>query len=284
MIHFAEYVLRGALAGAIYALLAAPMSLLFATARTIDFAVGAYALIAAAVAATVGGVVGIEAGLAAATLCAAVMAMIFIALKRLGCEDGIVFALASFGLSAVIESFVLWYWGARSFIVSYDTASWSIGSIRLDQQGLFNLFAAAVVVCVLHVVVRHTSLGRMMRASAVNAVGAVLAAIPVEGLQAGVYLAGGVLGGLAGLLVLYSAGIDFTAPLGLTLSGFGAAIVFGVGSPLRCLFGGIAMGVAQALASGYFSEALSAMTPFLFILFVLSTRPADTEALAGGRP
>ena len=98
------------------------------------------------------------------------------------------------------------------------------------------------------------------------------------------YLTGGVLGGLAGLLVLYSAGIDFTAPLGLTLSGFGAAIVFGVGSPVRCLFGGIAMGVAQALASGYFSEALSAMTPFLFILFVLSTRPADIEALAGGRP
>ena len=284
MIHFAEYVLRGTVAGAIYALLASPMSLLFATARTIDFAVGAYALIAAAVAATVGGAAGIEAGFAAAMLCAAVMALVFIALKRLGCEDGIVFALASFGLSAVIESFVLWYWGAKSFVVGYDSVTWSIGGIRLDQQGLFNLLVAAAVAVILHVMVRHSSLGRMMRASAVNAVGAVLAAIPVEWLQMGVYLAGGVLGGLAGLLVLYSAGIDFTAPLGLTLSGFGAAIVFGVGSPLRCLFGGIAMGVAQALASGYLSEALSAMTPFLFILFVLSMRPADVEALAGGRP
>lgn len=284
MIHFAEYVLRGALAGAIYALLAAPMSLLFATARTIDFAVGSYALIAAAVAATLGGTGGIEAGLAAATACAGVMALVFIALKRIGCEDGIVFALASFGLSAVIESLVLWFWGAKSFIASYAAVSWSIGEIRLDQQGLFNLLVAAIVLAMLHVLVRHSSLGRMMRASAVNAVGAILAAIPVEGLQMGVYLAGGMLGGLAGLLVLYSAGIDFTAPLGLTLSGFGAAIVFGVGSPLRCLFGGIAMGVAQALASGYLSEALSAMTPFLFILFVLSTRPADAETLAGGRP
>ncbi|MGB3866975.1 MAG: branched-chain amino acid ABC transporter permease [Xanthobacteraceae bacterium] len=284
MVHFAEYVLRGALAGSIYALLAAPMSLLFATARTIDFAIGAYALIAAAVAATVGGTVGLEAGLAAAILCSGVMALIFIALKRLGCEDGIIFALASFGLSAVIESCVLWYWGAKSFIVSYIADSWTIGGIRLDQQGLLNLLIATVVVAILHVVVRHTSLGRMMRASAVNAVGAILAAIPVEWVQVGVYLVGGVLGGLAGLLVLYSAGIDFTAPLGLTLSGFGAAIVFGIGSPSRCLFGGIAMGIAQALASGYFSEALSAMTPFLFILIVLATRPADVEALAGGRP
>ena len=45
-----EYVVRGILAGSIYGLLALPMSLLFATVRTIDFAVGAYALLAAAVA------------------------------------------------------------------------------------------------------------------------------------------------------------------------------------------------------------------------------------------
>jgi branched-chain amino acid transport system permease protein len=84
--------------------------------------------------------------------------------------------------------------------------------------------------------------------------------------------------------VLYSAGLDFTSPLGLTLSGFGAAILFGIGSPVRCLFGGIAMGIAQALASGYFSEAISAMTPFLFIMIVLSVGRSGAEALAGGRP
>jgi len=33
----------------------------------------------------------------------------------------------------------------------------------------------------------------------------------------------------------------------------GAAIIFGITSPLRCLLGGIAMGVAEALAAGYTS-------------------------------
>src|SRR3981081_1624073 len=45
-----EYIVRGVQAGSIYGLLALPMSLLFATAGTIDFAVGAYALLAAHVA------------------------------------------------------------------------------------------------------------------------------------------------------------------------------------------------------------------------------------------
>ena len=283
MLVFLEYVLRGALSGSVYALLAAPMSLLFVTARTVDFAIGAYALLAAAIGATIGGSLGMAAGLSAALGCAGVMAAVFLALRRLGCEDGIVFALASFGLSAAIGSIVLWHWGAKSFMIDSDVAFWSLGGIRIAQQGVFNLLLTALMVVGLDVIIRHTNLGRMMRASAVNAIGAALAAIPVEAIQAGVYLAGGILGGLAGLLVLYSAGVDFTAPLALTLSGFGAAILFGIGSPIRCLFGGLAMGVAQALASGYLSEAAAAITPFAFILLVLSSGRSGAEALAGRR-
>ena len=43
-----EYVFRGLLNGSVYALLALPMTLFFTTAATVDFAIGAYALLAAA--------------------------------------------------------------------------------------------------------------------------------------------------------------------------------------------------------------------------------------------
>jgi branched-chain amino acid transport system permease protein len=226
-------VLRGALSGSVYALLAAPMSLLFVTARTVDFAIGAYALLAAAIGATIGGSLGMAAGLSAALGCAGVMAAVFLALRRLGCEDGIVFALASFGMSAAISSLVLWRWGAKSFMIDSDVAFWSLGGIRIAQQGVFNLLLTALMVVGLDVIIRHTNLGRMMRASAVNAIGAALAAIPVEAIQAGVYLAGGCLGGLAGLLVLYSAGVDFTAPLPVRRPCHGRRAGVGLGVSLR---------------------------------------------------
>ena len=73
------------------------------------------------------------------------------------------------------------------------------------------------------------------------------------GVQCGTLLAGGLLGGIAGLLILHSSGMDFTASLGLTFIGFAAAIIFGIRSPLRCLAGGLAIGVIEALAAGYTS-------------------------------
>jgi len=49
-----------------YGLLALPMSLAFVTIGTIDFAIGAYALLAAALGATIGGTLGVLAGLGGA--------------------------------------------------------------------------------------------------------------------------------------------------------------------------------------------------------------------------
>ena len=279
-----EYIVRGIQAGSIYGLLALPMSLLFATAGTIDFAVGAYALLAAAVAAIVAGPLGIAVAMMAAITAAAGMGVIFLVLTRIGTKDHIVFALASFGLAVAIASFILWQFGTQAFVRASFSQFWSLGGIRISPQGVINLGLGALVTLLLYLLLYWTDLGRMMRAAAANPSGAELAGIPVARIQFGTYLAGGLLGGLAGIMILYSAGLDFTASLSLTLSGFGAAIIFGITSPLRCLLGGIAMGVAEALAAGYTSGMVTAMVPFLFVLIVLSVSNIGGGAMAGDRP
>jgi branched-subunit amino acid ABC-type transport system permease component len=57
----------------------------------------------------------------------------------------------------------------------------------------------------------------------------------------------GLLAGIAGVLVLYTAGMDFASGMSLTLAGFGAAIVFGLQGPLRGFFGGLAIGIVDVL-------------------------------------
>ena len=61
-------------------------------------------------------------------------------------------------------------------------------------------------------------------------------------------------------------------------------LTIGITSPLRCLLGGIAMGVAEALAAGYTSGMVTAMVPFLFVLIVLSLSNIGGGAMAGDRP
>jgi branched-chain amino acid transport system permease protein len=278
-----EYVIRGLLNGAVYGILALPMSLLFATAGTVDFAIGAYALIAAAVATSVAGPLGLAAGLLSALAASAVMAAIFVLLKR-NDEEHIRVALASFGLAVAIASIVLLVWGTQPFVRPTFSTMLEVGGLRINPQGLINVAISLGLVGLIYYLLRYTNLGRMMRAAAANPLGAELAAIPVLGVQCATILAGGLLGGLAGLLILHSAGLDFTASLSLTFIGFAAAIIFGIHSPVRSLLGGLAMGVVEALSAGFTSGMVTSMIPPAFMLIVLMTGQVGSNRFAGDRP
>jgi len=278
-----EYIVRGLLNGAVYGLLALPMSLLFATAGTVDFAIGAYALLAAAVATSVPGIAGLIAGLASALVASAFMSVIFVLLKRSG-EENIRVALASFGLSAAIASIVLLVWGTQPFVRATFATVFEIGGLRINPQGLINVAISVAFVGLTYHLLRNTNLGRMMRAAAANPMGAELAGIPVLGVQCATILAGGLLGGVAGLLILHSAGLDFTASLSLTFIGFAAAIIFGIQSPVRSLLGGLAMGVVEALSAGFTSGMVTSMVPSLFMLLVLLGGQLGSSRFTGDRP
>jgi branched-chain amino acid transport system permease protein len=259
------------------------MSLLFATAGTVDFAIGAYALIAAAVATSVAGPLGLAAGLLSALAASAVMAAIFVLLKR-NDEEHIRVALASFGLSVAIASIVLLVWGTQPFVRPTFSTMLQVGGLRINPQGLINVAISLGLVGLIYYLLRCTSLGRMMRAAAANPLGAELAAIPVLGVQCATILVGGLLGGLAGLLILHSAGLDFTASLSLTFIGFAAAIIFGIHSPVRSLLGGLAMGVVEALSAGFTSGMVTSMIPPAFMLIVLMSGQLGSNRFAGDRP
>jgi branched-chain amino acid transport system permease protein len=263
-----EYVLRGLLNGAVYALLALPMTLFITTAATVDFAIGAYALLAAAVATAIPGLAGLLAGLVSAVGASCVMAVIYVLLKRTS-KQTIGVALASFGLSLAISSMVLMVWGTKPFVRQTFTTMIELGGLRLNPQSLINVAVSITLIAATWIVLQRTQLGRMMRAAAVNPAGAELAAIPVIGVQCGTLVTGGLLGGIAGLLILHNSGMDFTAPLSLTFIGFAAAIILGIHSPLRCLAGGLAIGAIEALSAGYTSGMVTSMVPSLFTLLVL---------------
>jgi len=279
-----EYVLRGLLNGAVYALLALPMTLFFTTAATVDFAIGAYALLAAAVATAIPGFGGLLAGLGSAVGASCVMAIIYVLLKRTS-KQTITVALASFGLSLAISSIVLMVWGTKPFVRDTFTTMIEFRGLRLNPQSLINVAVSITLVATTWVVLQRTQLGRMMRAAAVNPVGAELAAIPVIGVQCGTLAAGGLLGGIAGLLILHSSGMDFTAPLSLTFIGFAAAIILGIHSPVRCLGGGLAIGAIEALSAGYTSGMVTSMVPSLFTLLVLlAGSQLGARSYSGDRP
>src|SRR5665647_2885405 len=66
----------------------------------------------------------------------------------------------------------------------------------------------------------------------------------------------------------------------LGLKGFSAAIIGGLGSLAGGVLGGLVLGVAEALATGFISSGYRDAVAFLLLLLVLFLRP---QGLVGGR-
>lgn len=282
-----ELVVRGILLGVTYGLLAFPISLLFIATDTVDLAVGGYAVLAGATAMffgiSMGPAVGIAIGLVAAVVASGLVGTISLALGRRPKNDPLALVLASFGFSIFLESFVLTFFGKDPFIRQPFSEFWTIFGIRISPQAGINVAVGLMLVFVIYLLLYHTVWGRDMRASANNERAAALAGIPVRMLQFGTFLLAGLLAGIAGILVLYTAGMDFASGMHLTLAGFGAAIVFGLHGPLRGFFGGLAIGVVETVSAGYASGGIATLVPLAFIFGVLTLSPTGRQVTTGSR-
>jgi branched-subunit amino acid ABC-type transport system permease component len=278
-----EYLTRGALIGVTYGLLAFPVSLLFSTTGSVDVALGAYAVLAAAIMYAVGGPLGVLAAIGVAVLASAIVGVISMRLNRPGHVDHVIAVLGTFGLAIFVESFILTMFGTSPMIRQPFSSFWDIGGIRISPQMGINLFVCIAILSVLFVVLQKTPFGRAMRASAVNPVGAALNGIPVKQIWFSTYVLGGLLAGVAGVLILFTTGADYSTSFTLTIWGFGAAIIFGMRSPLRGFAGGLIIGVIQALCAGYLPGGMATAMPFVFIFVVLSLGRMNQIAATGGR-
>lgn len=283
MFELMEFVVRGALLGVIYGLLAFPTSLVFATTGSVDLAVGAYAVLAVAIAWAIGGPVGIVLGIGAAILASAIVGFISMRLNRPGTFDHITAVLGTFGLATFLESFILTVYGKDPMARQVFDIFWDVLGVRISPQALINIVVCLALLAALYVLLYRTPFGRMMRASAINPLGAALNGIPVRNIWFGTYLLGGFLAGVAGVLVLYTTGADYSTGLSLTISGFGAAIIFGLNSPLRGFAGGLVTGLVQALSSAYLPGGWVSAAPMIFIFVVLALGPMNRISATGGR-
>lgn len=279
----AEFLVRGALLGVTYGLLAFPVSLLFVTTGSVDVAIGGYAVLAAAVMFIVGGPVGVGLAILSAVTAAAVVGLISLRLNRPGHVDHVTAVLATFGLSIILESVILTGFGTDPMVRETFTTFWSLGGIRISPQLGINLALCLAVLGVLYVLLHHTPLGRAMRASAVNPVGAALSGVPVRSIWLATYLLGGLLAGISGILILHTTGATHSSALTLTIWGFGSAIIFGLHSPLRGFAGGVLIGIIQALGAGYLPGSWATVAPLAFILVVLSLGRMNQISATGGR-
>ncbi len=281
-----EFVLQllfaGICVGSTYALIAMGLTLTFWTTRTMNFGQGSLMMVGAVAAALclaaglpplIAAVAGI--GLAGVLMLGVERVAIGPLLKSAGSMGWVVSTL---GFGLFLQGFVTKYLGAQPIAfppLLFDSLAYvEMFGVRLSAQYLAVLVLSVTLMILMEAFLRYSRWGRAVRAVSHDADVAALAGIPVRRVVVLSFVASGCLAGVAGILVCQITGTaDPQFGFNLIILGFVAAVVGGMGSILGALVGGLALGVAEKMAGGFFSTALGDAMAFAILMAVLAVRP-----------
>jgi branched-chain amino acid transport system permease protein len=272
-------VLNGLTMGAVYALIALGLTLIYGVLHIINFAHGAALMMA------LYGVYGLKESFGLdpyASLPVMIPAMFGVGyvLQRWiiqkashGKDENIL--LVTLGLAIVLENLaLLWFKSdTRTIDTAYTLATLELGSATIALPKLVAFAGALVVSALLWLVMSKTDLGRAIRAVAREKVGAQLMGIDVAHVYAMSFGIGLACLGAAACFLLPAYYVNPLVGNGFVLVAFTIVVLGGMGSFVGALIGGLAIGVVESLGGLWLGESLGQVGIFLIFIFVLLFRP-----------
>jgi len=272
-------VLNGLMTGAVYALVALGLTLIYGVLHIINFAHGAIlsaALFAAFLASKSS---GLDPYLAAFLIAPAFFAFGY-ALQRFvigpaSHGDDRNMLLVTLGLAVIIENALLYTFRAdtRTIDLAYGFKSIDIGFTFLSLPRLISFAAVFVVALALWLIMALTDTGKAIRAVAKEKLGAELAGIDVAHIYAMTFGLGTACVAIAACLLIPIYYVNPKAGDAFVLVAFTIVVLGGMGSVPGAVIGGLVIGVVESLAGFYFGESLGQVGIFLIFIVVLLVRP-----------
>ena len=162
---------------------------------------------------------------------------------------------------------------AKGVQTSYSLDSFVLGPLVVDATKFYAGAAAIAVAGLLFSFFQFSPVGKAIRACADNYTGALVVGLDVKRLYALTFGIGAACVGAAGSILILI--IDVTPQIGpaYTLLAFVIVITGGLGSMPGALFGGILIGLTEALAGLFFTPSAKSMFAFAILVLVLLFRP-----------
>jgi branched-chain amino acid transport system permease protein len=273
-------VLNGLMTGAVYALVALGLTLIYGVLHIINFAHGALltaAMFAAFFAYTL---LGLDPYLAVFLLAP----LFFVAgygLQRLvigpaAHGDDRNFLLVTLGLAIVIENALLYFFRAdtRTIDLPYAFDVIELGPAFIALPRVVALGAVIVAAAALWAIMQWTDTGKAIRAVSKEKLGAELCGINVAHVYAITFGLGTACVAVAACLLIPTYYVNPTAGEAFVLIAFTIVVLGGMGSIAGALVGGLFVGVIESLSSVFLGESLGQIGIFALFIVVLLVRPS----------
>lgn len=276
-VSLAQNLSNGLLIGAVYALIGVGLTLIFGVMRTINFAHGDFVVLGMYVAVFFSGLLGWDPYLSL------IVAMPFgfllgvfiqrVILTRIIDAPPETSMLATLGVALILANLLLLIFGGepKSVHVSYASSTVKLGAVSFSVVLLLAGLATLIVTVALYFLLNKTEVGRAIRATAENRLGAELVGVNTRKIQAIVFGLGLTLALTAGvtLIPLLFATPTVTGPL-FTLKAFVVTVLGGLGNIGAAIAGGMILGIVEIFGASYLSsEYRDAYGLFVFLMVLL---------------
>ena len=272
-------VLNGLTTGAVYALVALGLTLIYGVLHIINFAHGAALMVA------LYGVYGLKTAWGidpylALPIMVPTMFVLGYALQRgvinrasHGKDENIL--LVTLGLAIVLENLALMAFRSdtRTIDTAYTLATVAIGPAFIALPKIVAFFGALLTCALMLLIVGRTDLGRAIRAVAKERTGAKLMGIDVEHVYAMSFGIGLACLGAAACFLLPAYYVNPQVGSGFVLVAFTIVVLGGMGSYVGALAGGLLIGVVESLSGFFLGESLGQIGIFAIFIAVLLFRP-----------
>ena len=275
--------LNGLTTGAVYALIALGLTLIYGVLHIINFAHGASLMMALYGVYALKERWGVDPYVALPFMVPAMFVLGY-GMQRLiinrashGKDENIL--LVTLGLSIVMENLALLFFKSdtRTIDTAYTLSTVAIGpeavQVMVSVPKLVAFAGALVVSALLIVILQRTDLGRAMRAVAKEKQGARLMGIDVDHVYAMCFGLGLACLGAAACFLLPAYYVNPQVGNGFVLVAFTVVVLGGMGSFAGALLGGLLIGVVESFGGLFLGESLGQVGIFVIFIAVLLLRP-----------
>jgi branched-chain amino acid transport system permease protein len=269
---------NGLMAGAVLAVPAIGLTMIFAVLRFVNFSVAGHMAVGAFAGYVLNAWFGLPAWIAilGAFIAAGAVGIAsdHVALRPLRGYSALTIAIASIALNLMIESTIRFFFGGspRDYAIPLRR-DWSFGFLHVGPQQVENFIIASIAMALLFLFLMLTTNGKAMRAVADNPLLADSRGIDPDRMARLAIGVGMGLAGIGGMLVGLDTSIDPLVGFRAILSVFAAAVVGGLGSVPGAVVGGLAIGLSEELSLLVLPATYKSAVGFLAIFIILTLRP-----------
>jgi branched-chain amino acid transport system permease protein len=279
-----QVVISGILAGALYAMVALGLALIFGVMRVINIAHGPLLMLGAYGTYFLWHATGINPYLTLPVTMAGLF-LLGVLLQR-----ALVFRvvdapelsslLLTFGVSIALVNIAQLAFTSDLRAVEFLTASYRVGPFALSKSRLIAFGVAAVITAGAFVFLQRTRLGRAIRATSQSREVALVCGIDVQRIHLLTFGLGSALAAAGGSLIAVIVAIQPEMGQVWTFKSFLVIVLGGAGNYPGALLGGLLLGLVEQLASLFLTTQLSEAVAYVLLVLVLLVRPTG---LLGGR-